>query len=304
MSSIIVSIICNFYNHAAYAQKTIESFLNQETNFEYEILLHDDCSQDGTADIVSRLAKAHPQKIKAILQTENQFKKGINNWSVHQFPRAKGKYLALCDGDDYWLNTSKLQTQVNFLEENPDYSLCSALYNVEQNGKIEKPSFLDKLIPNGQGWYEISIDNFLNPYVLKTMCAVFRRDLLNHHLYTKKYYSDLFVWADLLTKGKGACLNFVGGVYRLHNTGIWSGLNDIGKATENYYLAKEMESTFNYQYKSLKDFRINQQQHLYTLLKEKKQLTSSEKKLIIELISKKVIAKVTRFLTSKILSSK
>ncbi len=122
MEDIKVSISCITYNHENLIVDAIESFLMQETNFKYEILIHDDASTDKTAEIVKRYEKRYPDIIKPIYQKENQYSKGIKVTEINN-KRAEGKYIAICEGDDYWTDPYKLQKQVDYLEEHPDYSL-------------------------------------------------------------------------------------------------------------------------------------------------------------------------------------
>ena len=117
----LVSVCCVTYNHASYIKKAIDSFLMQETDFPFEILIHDDSSTDGTTDIVMEYAEKYPGIIKPIIQTENQLSKGGLICPRLVFPKTLGKYIALCDGDDYWTDKTKLQKQVSFLENNSDY---------------------------------------------------------------------------------------------------------------------------------------------------------------------------------------
>lgn len=120
---IMVSILCITYNHENYISMAIESFLMQKTNFKYEILIHDDASTDRTALIIKEYEKKYPDIIKAIYQKENQYSQGRNVSNI-LLKKAIGKYIAHCEGDDYWTNPSKLQKQVDFLESNPNYILC------------------------------------------------------------------------------------------------------------------------------------------------------------------------------------
>ena len=125
MKTPLVSISCITYNHAPYIRECLEGFLMQKTNFPFEILIHDDASTDGTADIIREYQTKYPDIIKPILQTENQYSKGIRGISAKfNFPRALGKYIALCEGDDFWTDPKKLQIQFDFMEAHPDYSLC------------------------------------------------------------------------------------------------------------------------------------------------------------------------------------
>lgn len=120
----LVSICCITYNHGPYIRQTLEGFLMQETDFPFEILIHDDASTDDTADIIREYAARYPRIIRPILRTENQYSKGISNISVFNFPRARGEYIAMCEGDDCWTAADKLQTQVDYLRSHPDCSLC------------------------------------------------------------------------------------------------------------------------------------------------------------------------------------
>ncbi|MEG0449821.1 MAG: glycosyltransferase, partial [Lysinibacillus sp.] len=111
------------YNHEKYIADAIESFLMQKTNFKYEILIHDDASTDRTADIIREYEKKHPDLIKPIYQEENQYSKGKPVDRVNMM-RANGKYIALCEGDDYWIDPYKLQKQADYMEAHAECSLC------------------------------------------------------------------------------------------------------------------------------------------------------------------------------------
>lgn len=136
MDDILVSISCITYNHEKYIADAIESFLMQKTNFKYEILIHDDASTDRTVEIIEKYRKKYPDIIKPIYQKENQYSKGIRISATFQYPRAKGKYIAICEGDDYWTDPYKLQKQVDYMEKHPECSMCvHAAYKVNDNTK-------------------------------------------------------------------------------------------------------------------------------------------------------------------------
>ena len=125
LNDIIVSISCITYNHEAYIEGALLSFFSQECDFKFEILIHDDCSTDKTAEIIKRYETMYPDIIKPIYQSINQYSIGISNVSErYNFSRAKGLYIALCEGDDYWTDPKKLQKQVDILRHYPDCSLC------------------------------------------------------------------------------------------------------------------------------------------------------------------------------------
>jgi len=115
----LVSICCITYNHEKYISDAIESFLMQETDFPFEIIIHDDASTDATADIVREYEKKYPDVIKPIYQTENQYSKG-KLVTLFTYEAARGKYIALCEGDDYWIDPLKLQKQITEMEKHPE----------------------------------------------------------------------------------------------------------------------------------------------------------------------------------------
>lgn len=120
---ILVTISCITYNHEKFIKQAIESFLMQKTNFKFEIVIHDDASTDKTSEIIKEYEKKYPDIIKPIYQKENQYSKG-KKISLIIDKKIRGKYVALCEGDDYWTDPYKLQKQVNYMEKNPDCGMC------------------------------------------------------------------------------------------------------------------------------------------------------------------------------------
>ncbi len=134
--AILVSITCVTYNHEKYIAEALEGFLMQKTDFQYEILIYDDASTDNTANIIRSYKSRFPDIIKPIYQTENQYAKKLKNNTTFNLPRAQGKYIALCEGDDYWTDPLKLQKQADYMEEHPDCSMCfHAVQVVKHDGK-------------------------------------------------------------------------------------------------------------------------------------------------------------------------
>ena len=136
----LVSIICSTYNHGLYISQCLDGFLMQKTNFPFEILIHDDASTDNTPDIIREYEHNHPQVIRPIYQKENKYSKKEDIFAKYQCSRVRGKYIAICEGDDYWIDPLKLQKQIDFLENNPDYGMIyttSKVYN-QKEGKIEE----------------------------------------------------------------------------------------------------------------------------------------------------------------------
>lgn len=135
-SEIMVSVNCVTFNHKDYIRQALDSFLMQKTNFEFEILVHDDASTDGTGEILREYEKKYPGKVLPLIQTENQYSQGIDNISgAFNFPRARGKYIFMCDGDDYWISPDKMQKQVDYMESHPECTLCIHSARIELVGK-------------------------------------------------------------------------------------------------------------------------------------------------------------------------
>ena len=133
---IMVSICCLAYNQKEFIRDALDGFLNQETAFAYEILVHDDASDDGTADVIREYTERFPERIRPILQEVNQYSQGISNISgAFNFPRARGKYIAMCEGDDYWTDSGKLQKEVDFMEAHPDCAMVFHSARVDVQGR-------------------------------------------------------------------------------------------------------------------------------------------------------------------------
>ena len=122
-NNIMVSIVCTTYNHENYIGDALKGFVSQRINFPIEILVMDDASTDGTADIIREYEKKYPELIKAIYQTTNQYSRGLKPGKQNR-ERAVGKYIAVCEGDDYWVDEYKLKKQVEYMEANPDCTFC------------------------------------------------------------------------------------------------------------------------------------------------------------------------------------
>ncbi|SHJ12438.1 glycosyltransferase family 2 protein [Bacteroides stercorirosoris] len=122
---LMVTIRCITYNHEPYIRQCLEGFIMQKTNFRFEAIVHDDASTDETAKIIREYAEKYPDIIKPIFETENQYSKLDGSIQRIMSEHIHGKYVAMCEGDDYWIDPLKLQKQVDFLESNPEYSMCA-----------------------------------------------------------------------------------------------------------------------------------------------------------------------------------
>lgn len=120
-----VSVMCLAYNHEKYIRQTLEGFIEQRTNFQFEVIVHDDASTDETRHIIEEYASLYPDIIKPIYQSRNQYSKiDAEIFSKFMYPQARGKYFAYCEGDDYWSDKYKLQKQFDILENHPECSIC------------------------------------------------------------------------------------------------------------------------------------------------------------------------------------
>ena len=265
----LVSICCTAYNHEPYIEEAIESFLMQKTDFPFEVLVHDDCSTDGTANIIREYEKKYPNIIKPIYQKENQYLKGIKIGPTFIYPRAKGEYIALCEGDDYWTDPEKLQIQIDFLEKNEEYVISGHdAFIVDENGKHIKDSKLPKIYKKNFSKEKL----ILNKSWILTMSMVFRNVLHGEfpEEYSKVLNGDVFLLSLLGHYGKGKYhSNIKSAGYRVHPLGIWSLLSEYQKSDAKlntffwmykYYSRiekKQFANVYLFKYYSVAISRIN-----------------------------------------------
>ena len=216
MNSIKVSISCITYNHAGYIRQALDSFLMQRADFKFEILIHDDASTDGTTEIIKEYESKYPDIIKPIYQKENQYSKGARGISKKfNFPRAKGKYIALCEGDDFWTDETKLQRQVDFLEKKEDHSMV--FHPVEvffEYGKTDNHIFPEEK----KGF---TIEGLLQRNFIQTNSVLFRnRDFskMKEDIMPSDWYLHLFN----AQFGKIGFIDRVMSKYRRHSGGVWA----------------------------------------------------------------------------------
>ncbi len=197
MDVLTVSICCITYNHQPYIHKCIEGFLMQQTNFKFEVLIHDDASTDNTANIIREYESKYPEIIKPIYQIENQYSKGIHVSSTFNFSRVKGKYIAICEGDDYWTDPYKLQKQVDFLDNHPDYFMCVHNAMVHNHLTNQKYLFNKKKIKESLAVKDV----ILRPWFTPTASFLFRREGFDFPDW-KGVNGDMQVLFSNITKGK------------------------------------------------------------------------------------------------------
>lgn len=245
MNNPLVSISCITYNHAPYIRECLEGFLMQQCDFEYEILIHDDASTDGTSDIIREYQEKYPEIIKPIIQTENQWSQGVRGINAKfNFSRAQGRYIALCEGDDYWTDPLKLQKQVDFLEANPEYSLvCGGFKSVNTvtGEEITAIKDVENSIDNTEQGFDITLERFFKQWLTKTMTLVFRKEFYNANDFKDyKYTRDVHLNYHLLKRGKGYYMKEVFGTYHVHDGGIFSLMGKHEQINQNYLVYKEI----------------------------------------------------------------
>lgn len=219
----MVSICCITYNHREYIKDAIEGFLNQKCNFPVEIIIHDDASTDGTAEILKGYNTEAYSNITVILQQENQYSGGSRPLLNFVLPLAKGKYIALCEGDDYWTDPYKIVKQVNFLEENPDYGLTASRVEViscQETGR----QYLEHN-PKRFSHGDISFIDMLefNPVNTPTVCirAEIMQRLAREAVEGNKWFAiDKWFWLMTALDTRVFIANEVMAVYRMHSSGI------------------------------------------------------------------------------------
>lgn len=228
MNTPLVSICCVTYNHVQFIRKCLDGFLMQKTDFPIEILIHDDCSTDGTTEIIREYEAKYPELIFPLYEEENQYQQGkAAEIDFYNYRRARGKYIAYCEGDDYWTDPLKLQKQVDFMEANPEYSVCFhdfQVYDV-RNERWSKPRYnVNNSLLNGD--VDITVDMYLrNSNYGRPLTMLFRIAQFNYEWsQTYRYYRDTHEIYHLLCEGKGKILDFIGGVYNMHDGGVSSSI--------------------------------------------------------------------------------
>ncbi len=247
-----LSVVCLTYNHAAFIRQALDGFVMQKTDFPFEVIVHDDASIDGTADIIREYAAKYPDIIKPVYQTENQWSKGRHITKEYVYPLIRGQYVALCEGDDYWTDQNKLQKQVDYLDAHPDCSLCFHPVSVKwEKGEQPDSVFPDRKLLAHVG--AMNLKSLLKQNFIQTNSVVYRwrfhqdsSELIPNGILP----SDWFLHLLHAEVGKIAMLPDVMAVYRKHQNGIWwqAGQNNsfyLRHGVANIAFFKAMENYFN-----------------------------------------------------------
>ncbi len=158
----MVTVRCMTYNHIRFLSRALDSILSQITDFSFEIIVHDDCSTDGTIELIRKYEKKFPNIVKPIYEEENQYSKHDGTIRKKMDLYTTGKYVAVCEGDDYWIDNNKLQRQIDFLEQNKKYSavFTASLYlnngkyvYCDRRSKIERDFNTNEIITGGGDFF-------------------------------------------------------------------------------------------------------------------------------------------------------
>ena len=228
--AIVVSVFCLSYNHNQYIRESLDSFIAQKTSFAYEVLIHDDASTDGTEEIIREYEERHPRIIKPLYEKENQWKMGRQGSLVFNLPRAKGKYIAFCDGDDKWLDTNKLQKQVDFLEANPTYGLVhtdAAKYDENSGDSLNSINSRKGIVPPS-GWVfeKLLLNNFICTLTVMVRTEVLKQVKDNLSRFNPPVLNrDITIWLELARLAQIHYLPDVTAVYRKREGSVSRSIN-------------------------------------------------------------------------------
>ncbi len=219
----LLSVFVLAYNHDRFIKKAIEGVLMQKTDFDFEIVVGEDCSTDRTREILSDYSEKFPEKFKLLLNAKNLGAK-INQAIVLE--ACKGEYIALCEGDDYWILQDKLQRQKDFLDANPDFSMCFTdrrLIDYDDN-ILNKSS-----IPENRKRHLEAAD-IIGGFTPPTQTVVFRKSSLGDmdsflEKYKTVYNGDIFLFSFLSTRGKVGYIDMISAAYRINENGVYGGLD-------------------------------------------------------------------------------
>lgn len=232
----LVSVLCPTYNHANFIEDAIAGFLGQETSFPFEVLIRDDCSTDGTEEIIREFEAKYPRIIRGVYETKNQFR-NVRPLSI-MTALARGDFIAICEGDDYWIRPDKLERQLATLQARTDCILSHHQALVIEDDRVTTATKLPKKMRRDFTAKELE----RGAWAL-TMSLFYRNVHIPRHPGEHRFVNgDNYLLARLGAHGGAAYEeDFVGAVYRRHGSSIWSSLDEIdsrsAQSTSYYYMA-------------------------------------------------------------------
>lgn len=237
-----VNICVVTYNHRKYIRQTLDSILMQKTNFPFEIVIGEDCSTDDTRGIVLEYKKKYPGKIKLLLQKQNV---GATRNFIETLKLCSGQYIAICDGDDYWVDPNKLQKQVDFLETHNDYAIC-----FHNSQIIDEQNRIRGLYCEFNKDRTFTIKDILKRNFIPTASVVFR-NYLNNDFLDKLLQLKAADWAFHIynaEKGKIYYMNEIMARWRVHSEGIWAKLSHKEGIRFKLNSILDVNKIFDYKY--------------------------------------------------------
>lgn len=214
-SKIVVSVCVITYNQETYILDTIKGIIDQKGNFNIELIISDDCSTDNTLGTINEFLKKENKpniKVEVISHQKNQ---GATKNFFKTLNRASGQYIAICEGDDYWTDSTKLIKQIEVLEKNADCSFCFHKTKVLKNGKFEHTTYPDFFSKE-----YLNVNDFFLLDTIPTCSVFFRKTNLSSFQDVKNSHGDFLLFCKLLELGKAYYLNDIMAVYRKHPEGI------------------------------------------------------------------------------------
>jgi len=239
----LVSICCIAYNQEQYIGQALDGIFMQVTSFPLEVIIHDDASSDNTAGIIREYQQKYPDKIIPIFQKENRFSKGTRISATYVWPLAKGKYIALCEGDDYWTDPMKLQKQIDFLETHPDFTICfHQSLDLWEDGRttLHNKFSTDSIF---------TIKDLTQSNFIATASCVIRNNL--KEIPSWFYHVATGDWALFIYHAQFGNIYFMNecmSVYRKHSQGIWSGMSHDKMILEGVRAMIALDKYTNYKY--------------------------------------------------------
>ena len=239
----MVSVFMMAYNHGHFISRSIELALCQKTNFDFELTVGEDCSRDNTRSIVKTFSDIYPGKFKLLFHEKNIGAVANQNAVLSA---CTGKYIAFCDGDDYWTDPYKLQKQVDFLEANPEYGLVYSDVKIvnKEGDDIDQPTLkgIRERYKDGYIFTELLKGNFIT-----TCSVVFRKDLIPGDIYVSEkswFLYDYWLWLRIATKSKIHFIDEVTAAYRFHDGGV-SHSHGFKDKRKFFYLFFDIIESFN-----------------------------------------------------------
>lgn len=235
----LVSVLVATYNQEEFIRQALDSVLMQKTDFEYEVIVGDDCSSDSTGKICAEYQQFHPDVIRYITASQNVLKLGGNLARLNN--RARGDFIAVLEGDDYWTDPEKLQKQVDVFRKYPEVTLCLAgreKLSLDGSVSYAHNEHFDKLLSeskDSEGTLFDVDDYFGHPLGGPIGLAMYRKSALDFNEVSMFYYRTSYtLYFLLLKRGKGFLLRKPMVMYRVNPNGVWSGKTPIEKAKFSY----------------------------------------------------------------------